>query len=113
MRKREFLKSLAAALFVVPASWRVATSRTPREVWGPVDVERHRALCMRGTHLHIYHFNQDVSTRCRFFDDTPGQERAELHLLNDKGRPYLAPDRDGPAIEVITNFVVRRGDPFN
>jgi hypothetical protein len=78
-----------------------------------MDVHRHRALCDRGIHLHVYRFNQDVTKQCRFFDDTPGRERAELYLLNHAGRKYLRADKRGAAIEVVTNFKIRRGEPLH
>ena len=114
VKKRDFLKCLtavcAAPFAVTAAAFR--RMRTPREVWGPMDVSRHRSLIQRGIHLHIYSGGVDVSNRCRFFDDTPSHQRAELFLHNADGRPYLNARRDAAAYEVITEFEIRRGKPF-
>lgn len=48
------------------------------KTYGPMTVERHRELSLAGTHLHVFVAGVDVTARCFFWDDTPGQERASL-----------------------------------
>lgn len=111
MNKRHFLKAFAAALVAAPAALKASAADTQRVVWGPMDVMRHREYTKQGIHLHVYHKGQDVSSRCRFFDDTPGRERAELYLRDANGRFYLCPDKSQAALEIVTDFEVRRGGP--
>lgn len=106
------MQSLCGSALVFMASLRGRVARVPREVWGPMDVRRHADLYDRGIHLHVYRHGTDVSNCCRFFDDTPGHERAELFLENEHGRKYLNADHATVAFEVVTEFEVRRGDPF-
>lgn len=72
-------------------------------------VERHRILKEeKGIDLHVFVRGDDVTDRCRFFDDTPGIMRAELYLHDADGHAYLDPAGDGPAIEIIHDFEVVR-----
>ena len=76
--------------------------------WGPTDVDKHRWWQARDHDLHVYVGEEDVTSRCRFFDDTSTPPVAELYRLNAEGRKYL--DSTGkPAIEVIHDFEIRTG----
>lgn len=112
VQRRTFLQGLAvAAGFGSVATAQAAATQRPL-VWGPMDVDRHRALCEQGIHLHVYVDGKDVSGHCRFFDDTPGQQRAEFFKADANGRHYLNDDKDGPAMETLHVFEVREGAPF-
>jgi hypothetical protein len=62
--------------------------------WGPMTIARERLLRAQGVHIHVLHKGQDVTDRCTFADDTPGQEQAELFRLNAAGAKFLE-DEDG------------------
>jgi hypothetical protein len=82
--------------------------------WGAVDPERHAALSRRGIHLHVYVAGEDVTLRCRFFDDRPGRTRADLYVLSPDGLHIMraAPDSIRPAIERCRRFLIVDGDPI-
>lgn len=81
--------------------------------WGPMTWQRHRALCERGIHLHVYSLEgEDLTTRTRFFDDTPGHVRAVLYALGPNGRFVHDPEL-GTLLEVRGAFLVREGEPFD
>jgi hypothetical protein len=108
MTRRTFGHALATLLVALG----LRQPSVQRRAWGPVGVRRHRALCRIGTHLHVYHRGEDVTLRCRFFDDRPGRKRAVLYLHQD-GRPYVVPGTKRPAMEVVSDFEVRVGTPFS
>lgn len=121
MNRREAISALVAGTGVMIAAGQGTTARpTSPIVWGPMTVERHRALCDRGIHLHVYVAGVDVTTRCRFFDDTPSNKHADLFRHNSEGRPYLTRNHgeygEGrltmAAMEHVTDFEVREGAPF-
>jgi hypothetical protein len=74
--------------------------------WGPTDVARYRVWKARGHDLHVVVDGVDVTTRCRFFDDTSTPPVAELYRLNDAGRKYLDEDLR-PSVEVVHVFEIR------
>lgn len=73
--------------------------------YGPMTLERERAFRRRGWTVRVYVRGEDVTRRCRFADDTPGAERAELFRQNAHGHYY--PDEDHrPSIEIADAEVV-------
>jgi hypothetical protein len=61
--------------------------------FGPVTIDRWRALAAAGIPLRVFVRGEDVTTRCRYVDDTPGHEFAELYLHNGQGHKYLVEER--------------------
>jgi hypothetical protein len=66
---------------------------------GPMDLARERALRARGFRVRVFVRGEDVTRRCRYADDTPGEEYAELYRRGPTG-VYLDEDHR-PAIEVV------------
>lgn len=111
MKRRQVLGILlgapvAAAMPVMPA---IANNAC---VWGPMTVDRHLKLCRDGVHLHVYRDGRDVTDLCVFFDDTPDCRRAHLLREDARGSKYLDPSTREPAMEWVTEFDVREGEPF-
>lgn len=81
--------------------------------WGATTFEAHRERCRRGIFLRVYVDGADVTSRCRFFDDTPGHAYAVLYRLSADGR-HIERDASArwPALEVVRAFLVREGAPF-
>lgn len=93
---------LGGGVLVVPAMLE------PPRHWGRVDIARHASLCARGIWLRVYANGEDVTRRCRWFDDTPGAMRAELIRRGPDGRVALDADRR-PVVDVVRDFIVRPG----
>lgn len=62
-------------------------------IYGPITIDRHRFLKSQGIDLHVFIRGEDMTNRCRFVDDTPGQEVALLFRKNIHGHCYR--DEDG------------------
>lgn len=81
---------------------------------GPLTIERHRALCAEGVHLHVFVDGIDVTARCKFADDTPRAQSALLYKLDADGKKYF----DYHKREIATEWVfgnrveIREGEPF-
>ena len=68
---------------------------------GPLTLERHRDLRNEGIDLHVFYQGEDVTSRCKFADDTSGNNTATLFKVNAQGRKYL----DANGIEVAKEYV--------
>jgi hypothetical protein len=89
----------------------VNTSLT-RHIWGAVTIDRWQELHRQGVNLHVFYRGEDVTLRCQFADDTPGQQRAELFRLDPDGKKFVLLDR-APAMELVTTDIeIREGAPF-
>jgi hypothetical protein len=117
MERRGFLKAFTTAVGGLGVSHR--TVELSPVYWGPMDPTRHRLLCHQGVHLHVFVGREDVSRRCRFFDDTPGREVAELYRVDATGRKHLTDHGEYGegrlpmvAVETVKVFEVREGAPF-
>ena len=81
--------------------------------FGPLTIDRHLEAKRLGVYLHVFHRGIDVTRRCRFADDTPGHNEAQLLRLNAEGRPFVDPVTGGAAIDVWHGDVeIREGEPF-
>jgi hypothetical protein len=69
-----------------------------------MDIERERQLRSLGWTVRVFVRGVDVTQRCRFADDTPGRERAELYRMNDRGKFYLDEDRHA-AVEIADDDI--------
>jgi hypothetical protein len=75
--------------------------------YGPLGVNRHRLLRARGLDLRVFVRGVDVTTRCRYADDTVGAQIAVLYRHNEAGHCYL--DEDGQAsVEIADDEVLIR-----
>jgi hypothetical protein len=72
--------------------------------WGAVTVDRHMALVEQGISLEIWLNGNNVTHRCRFFDDVLGY--AEL-LQYKNGCPYCDPLTGEIAVETVRGFEIR------
>lgn len=80
---------------------------------GPLTVTRHTELASNGLHLHELYRGEDVTRRCRFADDTPGRQQAELFKLDAKGHKYVDMETREDATEiVIGDVVIVPGEPL-
>lgn len=87
MKRRGFLGLLGAA--IAGLGVRAAAAPATRR-YGPMTIERHRDLMLRGVYLHVWHHGRDITPQCRFADDTDDGV-AEIFLRNADGQPYLTP----------------------
>jgi len=76
-------------------------------MWGRIDVHKHTELKRNGHDLHVFVNGIDFTTRCRFFDDTPGQQRAELYLHDADGHIHIDQSTGDWALKVVTEFEIR------
>lgn len=72
--------------------------------WGPLTLERHRQLQQQGIYLRVFVRGDDVTDRCRYADDTPSTQVAELYRRTPSKFAHLDED-GGVAIEIATNDV--------
>ena len=72
--------------------------------WGAVTVKRHAELKAEGKYLAIFVNGEDVTHRCRFFDDRPGSKVAELFKHNQHDRPYIDMETGEAATETVHDF---------
>jgi hypothetical protein len=79
-------------------------------MYGPLTVVRHALLKARGVDLRVFVRGVDVTNRCRYADDTPGRQVAELFLLNEKGTPYVD-ESARIALEIVETDVEIRPVP--
>lgn len=97
MTRRGFCGTIAAAM---TAGAVVVTKR-----WGRVTIERDRMLRAQGVHLRVFYRGQDVTRRCRFIDDTPSQQVAELFKVDA--------ETNRAALEIVHDSIeIREGEPF-
>jgi hypothetical protein len=75
--------------------------------WGPTNVARHATLKSRGHHLRVIVRGEDVTDRCRYFDDTSDPPVAELFRVDDAGRKYRDTETGEPAMEYARVFTIR------
>lgn len=103
MIRREFF----GMLFTLLCAARVLLAKGPI---GPLTVERHRAIRNRyGVFLRVFVRGVDVTDRCRFADDTPGSQCAELYKVNVDGRKYLEDNK--VAVEIVYEDIeIREGN---
>jgi len=76
-----------------------------RNGWGPTDVRKHTWWKSRGHHLRIIVRDEDVTERCRFFDDTCHPPVAELLRRTPEGHVHM--DEGGiVAVQVEHEFTI-------
>ncbi len=81
--------------------------------FGPLTVERHLDGTRLGVYLHVFHRGIDVTTQCRFADDTPSNNQVQLYRLNAQGHHYVDPATRTAAIDVWYGDVeIREGEPL-
>jgi hypothetical protein len=79
--------------------------------FGPLTVDRHTALTEQGIVLHVFVAGYDVTRRCFFADDTPGQQIACCYKVNSCGQKYR--EHGALAQEVFTEDIeIREGGPL-
>lgn len=96
-------RSLLSMLAVIPGLALLGPEpQLPRQVVGPMTIDRERRLASKGVKVTVFAGGVDVTRRCYFADDTPGHEAAYLFRHNAQGRPYFDPDVDDVARERLT-----------
>jgi hypothetical protein len=95
-----------------PEAPRVDTPIPAGPPYGAMSVARHQALAAAGVHVHVYHGDEDITTRCRFADDT-GESYAELFKLDAKGQKYWDSGSGRAALYLLMPITMREGAPFH
>lgn len=67
--------------------------------FGPMTIARHREIARQGVDLRVLFNGEDVTDRCQFADDTPGQQHAILFKLNAQGQKYV--EGHEAALEIV------------
>lgn len=109
MNRRELLKSCGAFAACVATGALTTTGTTKR--YGPMTVERHCALVHKGVHIHVFYQGRDVTSRCRFADDT-GYGVAELFKKNATGKTYFDRSTGDAAKEIVYGVTMAEGAPL-
>jgi hypothetical protein len=121
VNRRELIKACAGVGVGIAAGF-TGSALVPVRRWGAVTVERHRALCAQGIHLHVFLDGWDVTRDCKFADDT-GDGMAELFLTNAEGKRYIVhgefehravPTHLQPRVAtmVVHGVTISEGEPF-
>lgn len=76
--------------------------------WGPMTIERHTDLKRQGVHLRVFVRGEDVTDRCRFANDTPGHEVAELYRRIGAGFQFHLDEDGEPVVEVAREQIELR-----
>jgi hypothetical protein len=72
--------------------------------WGAMTIERHWKLREEGVDLRVFVGGEDVTDRCRYANDAPGEMVAVCMVRGDGGL-LVDPNTHGPSFQVFDSGI--------